>query len=138
MKAEPFVKVPSILLERGKHLSDGAKLMWVILKSYQNGKTGRIFPSYSKLQEKSGKRRGSIADALLELEAFGWLRKKKQFSKVTNYELFIPPDISPTKEGQKYWRARRREIKTARREWRNKNTGAYLDLDEEGNWVRAK
>ena len=111
----PYIMVPISVYERGRWLSSRAKLMWAVLKSFENRKNKQIFPSYDKLQERSGLSRGSISLALEELETFGWLKKRKRFGHSTVYKLLIPEAITPTKEENKAWLTAKRKERTANR-----------------------
>lgn len=100
-----FTRVDNYLFEQGRYLTPEAKLVYVVLCSYRNNKTGKTFPSYEKIQERSGLGRNKIAAALRELEYFYWISRNKAFTSSNHYYLSNPVDTEykqpaecPTKE----------------------------------------
>jgi hypothetical protein len=113
-KIDNFVMVPYRLLTQGRYLTPEAKLVYTVLKSFENNKTKRIFPSYDKIQERSGLTRVAISKALRELKEYCWLDLKKNFGKSTDYVFTFPvlelngllleDQTCPTKTEAKQWK----------------------------------
>ena len=82
-----FTAIPNEFIEQSADLSDHARWMFVLLRSYTNAKTGEAFPSYDELKSRTGWAYNTIAKAVKELEAAGWLSRRKQFSGTTHYTL---------------------------------------------------
>lgn len=88
-----FIAVPVALVDA--RLSTSAKWLYVILRSYASNDHDMIYPGYKHMEEKAGMRRETIARALTELEASGWITRRRRFSASTVYTLSVPisPDI---------------------------------------------
>ncbi len=104
-----FVRVPTFLFEDGEYLTPDAKLIYIVLLSFTNNKTGKTFPSYEKIMMRSRMGRNKLAAALNELEHFLWITRKKVFIGGNHYKLDRPhnkngtPVFWPTKEAaQRY------------------------------------
>ncbi|MCC7208350.1 MAG: helix-turn-helix domain-containing protein [Anaerolineae bacterium] len=82
-----FATVPNTFIEGAKGMSHTAFRLFVTLRYYTNGKTGDSFPSYDTLQELTGMNRRTIAKAVRELEAGGWIERKRRFSQSTIYTI---------------------------------------------------
>lgn len=82
-----FTAVPNEFIANAVHLSDHARWMFVLLRFHTNSKTGTAFPSYDQIKAQTGWAYNTIAKAVKELEADGWLARKKQFSGTTHYTL---------------------------------------------------
>lgn len=115
------------MFKRGRFLTPEAKWIYATLRSFTNNDSDKTFPSYSKIEERSGLNRMAISRALRELEHFHWIRKTKKFSKSTDYFLSYPtvqlpdgtlaPDQTcPTKADAAAWnKFLREERKAAKR-----------------------
>src|ERR1051326_4217935 len=103
-----FTKVENYIFQEGRYLTPNAKLVYIVLCSFRNNKTGKTFPSYGKIMEKSGLGRNKVADALYELERFYWITRKKVFIGGNHYSLQYPWNVQrglsrecPTKDEAK-------------------------------------
>ena len=85
-----FAVIPHEFIDASTAYSDQAFRLFVLLMRYTNGKTGEAFPSYTHLQSLTGWSTKTIAKAIRELEAAGWIVRKKQFSGPTHYTLVRP------------------------------------------------
>lgn len=126
-----WTQLDNRLFWQGRYLTANAKWVYATLRSFKNNDTGKTFPSYDAIVERSGLSRPKVAEGLRELEKFSWIAKSKRFSKSTNYNLSYPavwqdksqgvltPDQTcPTKEQASTWANRlrsERKIKDARR-----------------------
>ena len=90
-----FAVIPHEFIDASTAYSDQAFRLFVLLMRYTNGKTGEAFPSYTHLQSLTGWSTKTIAKAIRELEAAGWIVRKKQFSGPTHYTL-VRPHSFPT------------------------------------------
>jgi Helix-turn-helix domain len=95
MRRGYFTKVENYLFEEGKYLTPTAKLVYVVLCSFQNNKSGKIYPSYEKIMARSGLGKNKVAAALNELHAFGWITRRKVFIGGNHYELLYPWNKQP-------------------------------------------
>lgn len=84
-----FTTVPNELIDV-PGMSDQAFRLAVLLRRYTNNETGKAFPSYNFLQSKTGWTHKTIAKAIKELEASGWILREKQFSGPTKYTVKKP------------------------------------------------
>jgi hypothetical protein len=87
-----FTKVDNYIFEEGRYLTPNAKLVYIVLLSFRNNKTGKTFPSYDKIMAKSGLSRNKVAAALNELEYFLWISRKKVFIGGNHYYVAYPAD----------------------------------------------
>jgi hypothetical protein len=108
MASGNFTRVDNYIFEEGRYLTPAAKLVYVVLCSFRNNKTGKTFPSYDKIIAKSGLGRNKVAAALNELEHFHWISRKKVFIGGNHYRVSWPvdneyrlPSICPTKQAAK-------------------------------------
>lgn len=85
-----FSAIPDEFIDNAAGLSDQARWLFVLLRRYTNKQTGIAFPSYGLIQEQTGWTPKTIAKAVRELEAAGWLSRKKAFSASTEYTLLKP------------------------------------------------
>lgn len=89
-----FVTIPFSFIEQSSQLSHIAFRLFILLRYYTNGKTGDSFPTYDLIQENTGMKRRTIAKAIRELEAAGWIERKRRFGSSTIYTIKIPAPIS--------------------------------------------
>lgn len=91
---EPHARIDGRFIENTAGLSSYAKWIYVCLKFRRNNGSGEAFPSYDDLQKLTGLNRSRIAAGLNELEAAGWINKRKRFGKSTVYR-FVKKSSSP-------------------------------------------
>lgn len=84
-----FTTVPNEFID-APGVSDQAFRLGVLLRRYTNNETGKAFPSYNFIQAKTGWTPKTIAKAIRELEAAGWIVREKQFSGPTKYTMKRP------------------------------------------------
>lgn len=82
-----FSAIPNEFIDAAGDLSDQARWLFVILRRYTNGQTGKAFPSYKAIQAHTGWTPKTIAKAVRELEDAGWLIREKALGDVTQYIL---------------------------------------------------
>lgn len=102
-----FVAVPYEFIERGVNLTAKARVMFLVLRSFTNETTDKTFPAYNAIKARAGhgfRRQEDVADALNELERFGWMRRKRNGARSNDYELTKPRTVSPTPEEAKQWK----------------------------------
>ncbi|MDT7807997.1 MAG: Helix-turn-helix domain [Acidobacteriota bacterium] len=105
-----FTRVDNYIFKEGKFLTAEAKLVYVVLCSYRNNKTGKTCPSYDKIRDRSGLSRNKVAAALNELEHFHWVSRKKVFKGGNHYHVSWPvdneyklPSTCPTEQAAKQY-----------------------------------
>jgi DNA-binding Lrp family transcriptional regulator len=82
-----FSAIPNEFIDAAGDLSDQSRWLFVLLRRYTNGQTGKAFPSYKAIQERTGWTPKTIAKAVRELEEAGWIEREKTFGDVTQYIL---------------------------------------------------
>lgn len=82
-----FSAIPNDFIDNARDLSDQACWLFVLLRRHTHQQTGVAFPSYVYIQEQTGWTPKTIAAAVRELEAAGWLVRRKNFSAPTEYLL---------------------------------------------------
>lgn len=82
-----FSAIPNEFIDNARNLSDQARWLFVLLRRHTHQQTGVAFPSYLYIQEQTGWTPKTIAAAVRELEAAGWLVRRKNFSAPTEYML---------------------------------------------------
>ena len=82
-----FSAIPNEFIDAASDLSDQSRWLFVLLRRYTNGQTGKAFPSYRLIQERTGWTPKTIAKAVRELEQAGWIEREKTFGDVTQYIL---------------------------------------------------
>ena len=82
-----FSAIPNEFIDAAGDLSDQSRWLFVLLRRYTNGQTGKAFPSYKLIQERTGWTPKTIAKAVRELEEAGWIEREKTFGDVTQYIL---------------------------------------------------
>lgn len=82
-----FSAIPSEFIDAAGDLSDQSRWLFVLLRRYTNGQTGKAFPSYKAIQERTGWTPKTIAKAVRELEEAGWIEREKALGDVTQYIL---------------------------------------------------
>jgi hypothetical protein len=90
-----FTRVENYIFEEGRYLTPAAKLVYVVLCSFRNNKTGKTFPSYKKIMAKSRLGKNKVAAALNELEHFIWITRKKVFIGSNHYWFLYPWNVQP-------------------------------------------
>ena len=89
-----FVRAPAALC-RMNGVSDSARFLWVVLKSFADADGGSCFPGVAKLAEMCGRNRKAIFRYITELEDAGLLARssgRKGGEWATNsYRLFDAP-----------------------------------------------
>ncbi len=93
-----FSAIPNEFIDRAGNLSDQARWLFVLLRRYTNGQTGKAFPSYKAIQERTGWTPKTIAKAVKELDHAGWIDREKTFNGPTHYILKRNPHF-PTDSG---------------------------------------
>lgn len=88
-----FVTVPHQFIDNAREYSDQARWLFVLLRRYTNGQSGKAFPSYAAITERTGWTNKTIAKAIKELESGGWIVRQKQFSGPTIYTLVRPQSV---------------------------------------------
>lgn len=82
-----FSAIPNEFIDRAGNLSDQARWLFVLLRRYTNGQTGKAFPSYKVIQDRTGWTPKTIAKAVKELDHAGWIEREKTFNGPTHYIL---------------------------------------------------
>lgn len=82
-----FSAIPNEFIDAASDLSDQSRWLFVLLRRYTNGQTGKAFPSYKVLQDRTGWTPKTIAKAVRELEEAGWIEREKAFNGPTQYIL---------------------------------------------------
>jgi len=82
-----FSIIPNEFIDNAGDLSDQARWLFVLLRRYTNGQTGKAFPSYKLIQDRTGWTPKTIAKAVRELEEAGWMEREKTYNGPTNYIL---------------------------------------------------
>lgn len=82
-----FSAIPNEFIDAASDLSDQSRWLFVLLRRYTNGQTGKAFPSYKAIQERTGWTPKTIAKAVRELEEAGWIEREKALGDVTQYIL---------------------------------------------------
>jgi len=88
-----FVTIPHQFIDNAAEYSDQARWLFVLLRRYTNGISGKAFPSYALITERTGWTNKTIAKAIKELESGGWIVRQKQFSGPTIYTLTRPQNV---------------------------------------------
>ncbi len=88
-----FVTIPHQFIDNATGYSDQARWLFVLLRRYTNGISGKAFPSYAVITERTGWTNKTIAKAIKELESGGWIVRQKQFSGPTIYTLTRPQNV---------------------------------------------
>jgi hypothetical protein len=134
-----FTRVDNYIFEEGKYLTPEAKLVYVVLCSYRNNKTGKTFPSYDKIMARSGLGKNKVAAALNELHAFSWIRRRKVFIGGNHYELLYPWNVQPglprewptKEEAKEYARmVRERKPRYGTKSWDKEDVEEYDEPEE--------
>jgi hypothetical protein len=145
MGQEYFIKVPMYLFEQGKYLTAAAFRVYVALLSFQNQRTGKTFPAYPAIMERTGMGRNAVADALNELEQFYWIERTRKFGQSNKYKLGRPSldgetAVCPTQEEQlmyqqalsaKKHEKRRDTVKPWHHSYRPAESRIYVPDDED-------
>lgn len=92
-----WTQVDNRLFWQGRYLTSDAKWVYATIRSFMNNDTGKMFPSYDAILERSGMTKPRLAAAQRELEHFYWITKRKRFSKSTIYKLSFPARVRPDK-----------------------------------------
>jgi hypothetical protein len=82
-----FSAIPNEFIDAAGDLSDQSRWLFILLRRYTNGQTGKAFPSYKLIQERTGWTPKTIAKAVRELEEAGWIEREKTFNGPTQYIL---------------------------------------------------
>lgn len=82
-----FSAIPNEFIDASRDLSDQGRWLFVLLRRYTNGQTGKAFPSYKIIQDRTGWTPKTIAKAVRELEDAGWIEREKTYNGPTNYIL---------------------------------------------------
>lgn len=82
-----FSAIPNEFIDHAHGLSDQARWLFVLLRRYTNAQTNTAFPSYRTIQAETGWTPKTIAAAVRDLEASGWLERRKSFGAPTEYKL---------------------------------------------------
>ncbi len=90
-KDQPFVRVTSLLLTRGRYLTPKAKLVFIALRSFKSNSEDFAWPSFKKIEERSNLTKPTVAAALDELERFGWIERLKSKNRGSNRYRFMYP-----------------------------------------------
>lgn len=88
-----FAVVPIEFIDHADQFSDQARWLFVLLRRYINNESGKAFPSYALITERTGWTNKTIAKAIKELESGGWIIRQKQFSGPTIYTLTRPQNV---------------------------------------------
>lgn len=104
-----FVAMPDFLKLKEQNLKTLDVLIYVTIRSFHNSTTGKCYPSYEKIMDRSGLSRGFIADSIKRLEVSGHFKvihsnrqgtcnqylfdKLEHFQRIP-YELFEAKDLS--------------------------------------------
>jgi len=99
-----FSAIPNEFIDRAGDLSDQARWLFVLLRRYTNGQTGKAFPSYRVIQDRTGWTPKTIAKAVRELDHAGWIEREKTYNGPTHYILKRNPhfltDSTPLPTGK--------------------------------------
>jgi hypothetical protein len=87
-----FTAMPERVIEMWRTIGTYAVALFLYLRYRTNKNRGCAWPSYSDIQQNTGMRRETIADAIKVLEGAGLLERTKRFGASTMYVLKIPED----------------------------------------------
>ena len=93
---DKFVAIPQNFILEKDRISDIAFRLMIVLCFFSNNNTDVSWPGYKSLREYTGFCNQTIIKAVRELEASGWLHRRKRFSKSTIYILDNPEANSRT------------------------------------------
>lgn len=88
-----FVTIPHQFIDNAAGYSDQSRWLFILLRRYTNGISGKAFPSYALITERTGWTNKTIAKAIKELESGGWIIRQKQFSGPTIYTMVRPQNV---------------------------------------------
>ena len=90
-----FTAVPNEFIDNAGTLSDQARWLFVLLRRYTNGESGKAFPGYDFIQTQTGWTPKTIAKAIKELIESEWMERSKRFGKPSEYTLKRPARFFP-------------------------------------------
>ncbi len=87
---EGWTELENRIWTQGFYLSDDARLVYWVLKSFYNADTRLCYPAIPTIVDRSRLTRTRVINALAELEEFCWIEKKKRFGGSTYYTFHTP------------------------------------------------
>lgn len=84
-----FTMLPNTLLDalESGWLTRTEVIVYWVLKSHENRKTGEAFPGYETLMRKTGLSTAPLSKAIRGLDSKGWLERRKRFNNSAIYRL---------------------------------------------------
>lgn len=95
-----FTIIPNQFLSQSGNFSDHAFRLFVLLRYHTDNQSEVAFPSYKRIQSMTGWSTKTVAKAVKELMAAGWLNRKRRFNDSNVYRLQKPAQSFPTESLQ--------------------------------------
>ncbi|NBW17356.1 MAG: helix-turn-helix domain-containing protein, partial [Caulobacteraceae bacterium] len=95
-----FTIIPNQFLSQSGNFSDHAFRLFVLLRYHTDNQSEVAFPSYKRIQSMTGWSTKTVAKAVKELMAAGWLNRKRRFNDSNVYRLQKPAQSFPTESPQ--------------------------------------
>ena len=90
-----FTIIPNQFLSQSGNFSDHAFRLFVLLRYHTDNQSEVAFPSYKRIQSLTGWSTKTVAKAVKELMAAGWLNRKRRFNDSNVYRLQKPAQDFP-------------------------------------------
>lgn len=97
-----FTIIPNQFLSQSGNFSDHAFRLFVLLRYHTDNQSEVAFPSYKRIQSLTGWSTKTVAKAVKELMAAGWLNRKRRFNDSNVYRLQKPAQSFPTESSQSF------------------------------------
>ena len=97
-----FTIIPNQFLSQSGNFSDHAFRLFVLLRYHTDNHSEVAFPSYKRIQSMTGWSTKTVAKAVKELMAAGWLNRKRRFNDSNVYRLQKPAQSFPTESLQSF------------------------------------
>jgi len=95
-----FTIIPNQFLRQSGNFSDHAFRLFVLLRYHTDNQSEVAFPSYKRIQSLTGWSTKTVAKAVKELMAAGWLNRKRRFNDSNVYRLQKPVQSFPPESPQ--------------------------------------
>lgn len=95
-----FTIIPNQFLSQSGNFSDHAFRLFVLLRYHTDNQSEVAFPSYKRIQSLTGWSTKTVAKAVKELMAAGWLNRKRRFNDSNVYRLQKPVQSFPSESPQ--------------------------------------
>jgi len=97
-----FTIIPNQFLSQSGNFSDHAFRLFVLLRYHTDNQSEVAFPSYKRIQSLTGWSTKTVAKAVKELMAAGWLNRKRRFNDSNVYRLQKPAQSFPSESSQSF------------------------------------